>query len=176
MDEWMGPVRVLRFPLTARSRNYPLSLSLFRYLRQNPSDFDIIHAHNYHTLVGHAAIVGSLPFIFTPHYHGTGHTGFRAVLHQIVPARGCQAVRCGRCGCMCFRRRTRPRACGLPDVASKVVTIPNGTDPKKRVSGQDQITLVRADGANRGASGAVQECQPDHRCLSGPARLRRRSW
>ena len=87
--EAVGPVRVLRFPLTVDLANYPLSLPLFRYLRAHASDFDIVHAHSYHTLVGQAAIRAGRPFVFTPHYHGTGHTRLRALLHRLYrPAGG----------------------------------------------------------------------------------------
>ena len=86
-DEQLNGVRVLRFPMAASSRNYPISLSLFRYLRLHATDFDLVHAHNYHTLVGHAAIRSRLPFVFTPHYHGTGHTRLAAALHRLYGPR-----------------------------------------------------------------------------------------
>ena len=141
MDEEMGPVRVRRFPLTARSRNYPLSLSMFRYLRQHASEFDLIHAHNYHTLVGHAAIGRDLPFIFTPHYHGTGHTAFRATLHQLYRPVGARLFAAAD-AVVCVSDAERGRVVvDFPDVARKVVTIPNGTDLKQRVPGRDRITL-----------------------------------
>jgi glycosyltransferase involved in cell wall biosynthesis len=140
-DEWIGPVRVLRFPFTMRSRNYPLSLGLFRYLKEYASDFDLIHAHNYHTLVGHAAIGRHPPFIFTPHYHGTGHSGFRAILHQLYRPAGARLFAAAD-AVVCVSEAERDRVViDFPDVASKVVTIPNGTDPKQRVSGQERITL-----------------------------------
>lgn len=138
-DEWMGPIRVLRFPLVARSRNYPLSLHLSRYLKRYASDFDLIHAHNYHTLVGHAAIGRHLPFIFTPHYHGTGHTVFRAILHQVYGPLGARLFAAAD-AIVCVSDAERDRLLmDFPDVTQKVVTIPNGTDPKPRISGQDQV-------------------------------------
>ena len=140
-DEWMGPVRVLRFPLTVRSQNYPLSMGLVRYLKEYNSDFDLIHAHNYHTLVGHAAIGRHPPFIFTPHYHGTGHTGFRAMLHQLYRPAGARLFAAAD-AVVCVSEAERDRlVIDFPDVTSKVVTIPNGTDPKQRVPGQERIAL-----------------------------------
>ncbi len=66
-DEWIGAVRVRRFPLTVRSATYPLSLSLSHHLRSQTADFDLLHVHSYHTLVGHAAVGSRLPLSFTPH-------------------------------------------------------------------------------------------------------------
>ena len=40
-EEWDGKVRLLRFPLAARSRNYPVSPAMFRYLKSHATDFDV---------------------------------------------------------------------------------------------------------------------------------------
>jgi glycosyltransferase involved in cell wall biosynthesis len=129
-DEWMGPVRVLRFPLTVRSRNYPFSLSLFRYLRIHAPDFDLVHVHNYHNVVGHAAIISRLPFVFTPHYHGTGHTPFGAFLHRLYRPAGARQFTAAE-AVICVSEAERDLVIkDFPVAVRKVVTIPNGTDPK----------------------------------------------
>lgn len=87
-EEWMGGVRVLRFPLTVRADNYPVSIGLFRHLKAHAAEFDLVHAHSYHTLMGHAAIRTRLPFVYTPHYHGTGHSPVRAMLHRVYRSIG----------------------------------------------------------------------------------------
>jgi 1,2-diacylglycerol 3-alpha-glucosyltransferase len=140
-DEWMGQVRVLRFPLTVRSRNYPLSLSLFRYLRLHASDFDLVHVHNYHTLVGHAAIISRLPFVFTPHYHGTGHTPLSVFLHRLYRAAGATQFTAAE-AVICVSEAERDLVIkDFPKAARKVVTIPNGTDPKLRAPSEDEVAL-----------------------------------
>jgi glycosyltransferase involved in cell wall biosynthesis len=140
-DEWVGGVRVLRFPLTIDSHNYPLSLSLFRHLRLHAADFDLVHAHNYHTIVGQAAISSRLPFVFTPHYHGTGHTPFAAFVHRLYrPAGGRQFTAADAVVCVSEAERDLVIK-DFPNVAGKVVTIPNGTDPKQPAPDEDMATL-----------------------------------
>lgn len=130
IDEWLGAVRVLRFPLTVSSRNYPLSLSLFRYLRLHAADFDLVHAHNYHTIVGHAAISCRLPFVFTPHYHGTGHRAFGDVLHRLYRLAGARQFMAAD-AVICVSEAERELLIkSFPGVVGKIVTIPNGTDSR----------------------------------------------
>ncbi|MGH3840177.1 MAG: glycosyltransferase family 4 protein [Pseudonocardiaceae bacterium] len=127
-DERIGPVRVLRFPLTVHAANYPLSWSLLQYLRSHVADFDLVHAHSYHTLVGHAAVSSRLPFVFTPHYHGTGHTMFRKLLHQVYRPVGARPFSAADAiVCVSDAERTLVVR-DFPSVADKVTTIPNGTD------------------------------------------------
>jgi glycosyltransferase involved in cell wall biosynthesis len=126
----IGAVRVRRFPLTVNSRNYPLSLSLFRHLRSHTADFDVIHVHSYHTLVGHAAHGCSLPLVFTPYYHGTGHTPLRAFLHRLYRPAGAWQFRAAD-AVICLSTAERDLVVqDFPGVAGKAVTIPSGTDPK----------------------------------------------
>lgn len=129
-EETVGPVRVLRFPLTVGLANYPLSLSLFGYLRAHASDFDIVHAHSYHTLVGQAAVGLGLPLVFTPHYHGTGHTRLRALLHRLYRPAGGRLFAAAD-AVVCVSAAERDLVVGdFPGMAGKARVIPNGTDPR----------------------------------------------
>lgn len=75
-------VLVRRFTLTLRSRAYPVSYELLRFLRAQDTHYDVVHAHNYHGLPAlMAALSGHRPLVFTPHYHGTGHSHIARVLH-----------------------------------------------------------------------------------------------
>lgn len=122
-----GTVQVLRFPLTVASRTYPLSLALFRYLRSHRSSFDIVHAHSYHTIAGHAAVGTGLPLVFTPHYHGTGHTPFRSLLHRLYRPAGARLFEAAAAViCVSAAECSRVLA-DFPVAAGKVETIPNGT-------------------------------------------------
>jgi glycosyltransferase involved in cell wall biosynthesis len=53
-------------------------------LREVSGDFDIVHAHNYACFPAlYAAQAKSRnKLVFTPHYHGVGHTFFRSLLHK----------------------------------------------------------------------------------------------
>jgi glycosyltransferase involved in cell wall biosynthesis len=129
---------VRRFPLTVSSRNYPLSLGLFRHLRRHAAEFDLVHVHSYHTLVGHAAHGSHLPLVFTPHYHGTGHTSLRAFLHWLYRPAGARQFRAAD-AVICVSEAERDLVIrDFPDVAGKAATIPNGADPKPRLPGDDR--------------------------------------
>lgn len=140
-DEWIDAVHVRRFALTAGSRSYPFSLSLFQYLSSHATDFDLIHVHSYHTIVGHAARGSRLPVVFTPHYHGTGHTPVRAVLHRVYRPVGARQFRAAD-AIICVSEAERGLVINdFPGVAGKTVTIPNGTDPKLPPPGRRRLTL-----------------------------------
>jgi 1,2-diacylglycerol 3-alpha-glucosyltransferase len=126
-DEHAGGVRVRRFPLTVTAPNYPISVRLFRHLRARARDFDVVHVHSYHTLVGHAAGGTGLPMVFTPHYHGTGHTPLRAALHHLYRPLGARLFTMAD-AVICVSDAERDlviRDFALPP--AKVTTIPNGT-------------------------------------------------
>ncbi len=135
-DEWAGAVRVLRFPLTVRAHHYPVSRDLFRYLREHAGDFDLIHAHNYHNLTGQAALSRGRPrrpLVFTPHYHGTGHTRLAAVLHQLYRPVGARLFR-GADTVVCVSSAERDLVVAkFPAAAGKVTVIPNGIGPAREV-------------------------------------------
>ena len=128
--ELLGGVRVLRFPATVRSARYPLSLRLSRYLAARSGDFDVVHAHSYHTLVGHAAVRSGLPFVFTPHYHGTGHTRAAVLLHRLYRPAGAWVL-ANADAVICVSDAERDLMLGdFLTVARKTWVIPNGTDPR----------------------------------------------
>ena len=139
-DEQVGGARVLRFPMTVPFPNYALSLGLFGYLRAHAADFDVVHVHSYHTIVGHAAVRSRLPLVFTPHYHGTGHTPFRAFLHRVYRPAGARLFRAAD-AVICVSDVERDLVTrDFPDVAGRVATIPNGTDQKLVAEEDDGIT------------------------------------
>lgn len=140
-SECIGGVRVLRCPLTVSSRNYPISLSMFRYLKRHAADFDLVHVHSYHTLLGHAAVHSRLPFVFTPHYHGTGHTPFRALLHRLYRPAGARQLTAAQ-AVICVSEAERDLVIkDFPSVVGKVMTIPNGTDLRVLTPDEEMVLL-----------------------------------
>jgi glycosyltransferase involved in cell wall biosynthesis len=136
-EERIGEVQICRFPPTVSSQVYPVSLHLFRHLRSHAADFDLVHAHSYHTLVGHAAYGTSLPLVFTPHYHGTGHTPFRAFLHRFYRPLGARVFREAD-AVICVSEAERDLLIkDFPAIAPKIVTIPNGVEAKTPLPGRD---------------------------------------
>ncbi len=79
-----GGVAVRRFPTTS-SQRYPVSVALWRYAAEHASGFDVVHVHGYHSAVSVAAVrvPRSIPLLFNPHFHGTGHTPAADVMHRL---------------------------------------------------------------------------------------------
>lgn len=77
-------VEIIRFRSCAPNEAYFFSAALRRYLKENSGDFDIVHTHGYSVFPSlYAAWAkGKNKLVFTPHYHGTGHTWFRSLLHR----------------------------------------------------------------------------------------------
>lgn len=141
-EERMGGVRVLRFPLTVKASNYPVSIGLFHYLKINARDFDLVHAHSYHTVMGHAAMRTKLPFVYTPHYHGTGHSVLRAMLHRVYRVVGTRQFSAAD-AVICNSDAEKSQLLkDFPWIAAKVTTILPGTDPvRPAASNHDQLNL-----------------------------------
>lgn len=84
LEETINGVKIKRFKCWAPKNAYFFSRSLKKYLSLNSSSFDIVHAHSYHSFPALYAAQAKAEnhLVFTPHYHGTGNTFFRSVLHK----------------------------------------------------------------------------------------------
>ena len=82
-EEIINGVKVKRFKAWAPSDAYYFSNSLKQYLKKNSDKYDILDVHNYHALPALYAAEAKRnnKLIFTPHFHGKGHTFFRNLLH-----------------------------------------------------------------------------------------------
>lgn len=127
--EVLDGVTVRRFELPVSSRHYAASPALWAHLRRAARTYDVVHAHGYHALPAlAAAIFKQSPLVFTPHYHGTGHSRFRKLLH--VPYR--------HVGRLAFERADRTIAVSqaeaslilghFPKIRDRLHVIPNGVD------------------------------------------------
>ena len=85
--ETINRVKVSRFRSFAPNEAYFFSSTLKKRLTTTSGDFDIVHAHNYGAFPAFYAAQGKAQnrLFLTPHYHGTGHTLLRSLLH--VPYR-----------------------------------------------------------------------------------------
>lgn len=129
-EDTVDGVLVRRFPLTVAAPNYRFSLGLWHWLRAHAARYDVLHAHSYHALAAlPAALTNRTPLVFTPHYHGTGHSRLRAALHPIYRPVGRRIVaRAGRLICV-TRAERELLVRHFPRAADRIVVIPNGTDP-----------------------------------------------
>jgi glycosyltransferase involved in cell wall biosynthesis len=122
-------VLVRRHKVPVASKNFGVSPAVWLGLRQRRQEYDIIHVHGYHTA---APLTGALarvsPMIFTPHYHGTGHSLFRKALH--VPYRRVGAGIVGRSDrVICVSQAEADLFLAhFPSAAGRVRIIPNGAD------------------------------------------------
>jgi glycosyltransferase involved in cell wall biosynthesis len=84
-EEDINNVHVRRFKSWSPGGAYYFSRGLRKWLIEHSDDFDIVHAHGYHSLPAlYAAQAKSKnSFVFTPHYHGRGATLFRTFLHVL---------------------------------------------------------------------------------------------
>lgn len=122
-------VGIRRFGVPVPSRNYAVSPALWAHLAREGSRYDVVHAHGYHSLPClAAALLKRSPLVFTPHYHGTGHSAFRKLLHP--PYR--------KLGRLVFDHADRTIAVSppeaelilshFPQVRPRLVIVPNGVD------------------------------------------------
>jgi len=83
-EETLNGVKVRRFKSWAPNEAYYFSQGLRKYLMKKSSEYDVIHAHGYHSFPAlfAAEAKGRNKLVFTPHYHGSGHTLFRSLLHR----------------------------------------------------------------------------------------------
>jgi len=136
-EEKMNGVRVIRWPTWAPSGAYhiPKERGQLRSLLQKLlSDADAVHVHSAHAVltVWAAAtarrINPDVRIVFTPHYHGTGHSALRRLLWipwRRYVARAVEAVD--------IIHAVSPREAGLlkthyPQASGKIAIIPNGVE------------------------------------------------
>jgi glycosyltransferase involved in cell wall biosynthesis len=120
---------VRRFPVPVPINAYEVAPQLWSWLGAHGDDYDLIHAHNYHATPALAALRGERTLVFTPHYHGTGHSRFRRMLHPMYRCVGRRVFnRAGAVICV-----SRPEASlvarDFPSVANRINVVPNGVDP-----------------------------------------------
>lgn len=121
-------VTVHRF-LVKGPHNYPVAPELWRRLAAESARFDVVHAHSYHTLTGLAAAMRSrAPLVFSPHYHGTGHSPLRAALHRVYKPVGRVAFNRAATVVCVSRVEADLVAAHFPAVAAKTEVVPNAVD------------------------------------------------
>ncbi|KGK98388.1 LPS biosynthesis protein [Methanococcoides methylutens] len=81
-EEIINGVNVIRFKSFAPGNAYFLAPQVYSYLKSR--EYDVVHAHSYHAFPAFFAALAKPgnKFVFTPHYHRSGHTYFRNLLHK----------------------------------------------------------------------------------------------
>jgi glycosyltransferase involved in cell wall biosynthesis len=127
--ETIDGVDVRRFAVPISSRHFAVSPALWSELRHSTSEWDVIHAHGYHSVVPLlAALARSRPLVLTPHYHGTGHSPLRKLMHPPYRAAGRVILKASaRVICVSAAERTLLLR-HFPAATDKTIVIPNGVD------------------------------------------------
>jgi glycosyltransferase involved in cell wall biosynthesis len=123
-----GRVTVHRFR-SHGPHDFPVAPGLWRALAARSGDFDLVHGHGYHTLTGLAAALCSrVPFVFSPHYHATGHSPARATLHRVYRPLGGLVMHRARAVVCVSGAEAGLVAEHFPGEAAKCVIVPNGVE------------------------------------------------
>lgn len=119
-------VNVTRFKSFAPADAYYFAPGIYFYLRNR--SFDVIHAHSYHALPSLFAALAKNErrFVFTPHYHGGGHTPIRNLLHKPYRLMGSKIFeRADRIICVSEYERRKIMS-DFTLLEEKIEKIPNG--------------------------------------------------
>lgn len=143
-EETVDGVHVRRFAVPLPSRNFAVSPALFRALSAERGDWDVVHAHGYHSAAPLlAATARARPLVFTPHYHGTGHSTFRKALHVPYRLIGSRFVAATR-AVICVSEAERSLLLShFPAAAAKTSVIPNGVDLDRILAATPKPTRKR---------------------------------
>jgi glycosyltransferase involved in cell wall biosynthesis len=83
-SETSSEIRVLRFGDWTGTRRFRIAPGLWHYLRQSGDIYEVIHVHGFHGIPALMACQATdQPIVFTPHYHGVGHTLPARMLHLL---------------------------------------------------------------------------------------------
>lgn len=127
--EEIDGVVVRRFPATPSAR-YPLSPSLWRHTIRAAAEYDVVHAHGYHSTAALGVALRRLPVpvVVTPHYHGVGHTPAARAMHRFYRPLGARLLaRAGTVAAVSAAEKALLRK-DFPAAAGRTVVVPNGVD------------------------------------------------
>jgi glycosyltransferase involved in cell wall biosynthesis len=122
-------IDVARFPDWTGTRHFRVAPGLWRYLRKEQGSFDILHAHSFHGSVALAAsTMASGPVVFTPHYHGVGHTVAARAVHLAYDRYAARIFDRSATVICVSNAEAELVARDYPRAQAKIVIIPNGID------------------------------------------------
>lgn len=120
-------VLVRRYAVPVPSREFSVSPAMFTALRRKRRDFDVFHAHNFHASPALlAALAGVRPLVFTPHYHGGGHSLAARLMHLVYrPVSRLLFRSCDRIVCV-SEAEARAMVGRHRSISAPISVVPNG--------------------------------------------------
>ncbi len=140
-DRIVNGVRVLRFPQD-RLLLGGFNRGILSFMRRElgKGSFDIAHIHNFHILLSFQSAMlcalRSVPYVFSPHYHGKGHTAFRDALFQTYKRVGAVGLRRARSITCASEYERVLLLTDFPELRAKAVVISPGISPRRLVHTQ----------------------------------------
>ncbi len=127
--ELIDGVLVRRFPIQTPRGAYPFAPGVWRYLARTSARYDLVHAHGYHAFpaIG-AGLFAHAPLVFTPHYHGPGHSGLGRILHVPYRSAGSRVMRRSRAVICVSESEANLVRRHFQSVSGRITVIPNGVD------------------------------------------------
>lgn len=122
-------VTVRRFAATPSAR-YPLSTALWSHTQRHARDYDVVHAHSYHSTAALGVALRRLPVpvIVTPHYHGVGHTAAARLMHHGYRPLGARLLAHADAVVAVSAAEEALLRNDFPAIAAKTAVVPNGVD------------------------------------------------
>lgn len=120
---------VVRFTDWTHTRQFPLAPGLWRHLRRHGGRYDLLHAHSFHaSAAAAAAFMSDQPLVFSPHYHGVGHTQAARVAHLAYDRVATRIFDRASVVVCVSGAEAQLLIADFPGVEGKVKVIPNGVD------------------------------------------------
>jgi glycosyltransferase involved in cell wall biosynthesis len=121
-------VRIRSFP-TWRTNEMSISPRLLLAGLRAARGADLVHVHSYHAACGFTALSGYLtPVVFTPHYHGDGHSRPAKAMHRAYRFVGMLLFHAAR-AVVCVSDAERDAVVrDFPATAGRTHVVPNGVD------------------------------------------------
>ena len=146
-------VTLHRFSSVTGSNRYPWAPRLTPSLRAatKSGEYDLVHVHGYHAAAALAAlsVPQEVPVVFTPHFHGTGHTAVARAMHVVHRPLGRRLIeRAARIICVSEAEATI-LVQRFHGASGRVHVIPNGVrerpTPRRERSATTLVTVSRLE-------------------------------
>lgn len=138
---------VRRFSTFFGTTPFPVSPGLWRSLRAVQEELDIVNVHSFHASLGLAAsFLVDRPLVFTPHYHGAGHTAAGVLAHRFYDPLAKRIFKQAAAVICVSEREAEMVARDYPCTRGKIEVVYNGVDVSdilsaKRFEGQPPTIL-----------------------------------